>query len=193
MKNLSQESRVTSSYLLFLLLSLTLYYLHLELCTSNMVNQHNFWGGCTNLHAQCVGGFRGGKTTTTTTPKQINKLTTFTRSQIDSIDAQVFSDPTQKMVKFDPIENWVIGDDNSIRYMMPFELEDAGNDWIGVFKVSVFIVSRNLRGCFNCDCLFTSCRAPSTVWRSGWGTSTRPRAKRWAFQRAREKREKCTN
>lgn len=81
-----------------------------------------------------IGGFRGK---TTTPPKQINKLTTFTRSQIDSIDAQVFSDPTQKMVKFDPVENWVIGDDNSIKYMMPFELEDAGNDWVGVFKVSL--------------------------------------------------------
>lgn len=58
------------------------------------------------------------------------------RSQIDSIDAQVFSDPTQKMVTFHNVESWVIGDENVIKYMMPFELEDAGNDWVGVFKVS---------------------------------------------------------
>lgn len=68
--------------------------------------------------------------------KQIQKVTTYTRTQIDSIDCQVFSDPTQKMVQFDPVENWVIGDENTIRYMMPFELQDAGNDWVGVFKVS---------------------------------------------------------
>lgn len=41
------------------------------------------------------------------------------------------------MVTFLPVENWVIGDDNVIKYVMPFDLEDAGNDWVGVFKVSV--------------------------------------------------------
>lgn len=61
---------------------------------------------------------------------------TYTRSQIDSIDEQVFSDPTQKMVTFYDVEKWVIGEDNVIKYMMPFELGDAGNDWVGVFKVS---------------------------------------------------------
>lgn len=40
------------------------------------------------------------------------------------------------MVTFLPVENWVIGDDNVIKYVMPFDLEDAGNDWVGVFKVS---------------------------------------------------------
>lgn len=41
------------------------------------------------------------------------------------------------MVTFQPVENWVIGEDNLIKYMMPFELEDAGSDWVGVYKVSV--------------------------------------------------------
>lgn len=31
----------------------------------------------------------------------------------------------------------MIGEDNLIKYMMPFELEDAGSDWVGVYKVSV--------------------------------------------------------
>ena len=69
---------------------------------------------------------------------KITRLTTFSRSQRDSIDTQVFSDPTQKMVTFEDVENWVIGEDNVIRYTLPFDLEDAGNDWVGVFKVSGF-------------------------------------------------------
>lgn len=66
---------------------------------------------------------------------QINKLKSYTRTQIHSIDAQVFSDPTQKMVTIYDVERWVIGEDNIIKYMVPFDLEDAGNDWVGVFKV----------------------------------------------------------
>lgn len=39
------------------------------------------------------------------------------------------------MVTFEPIENWVIGEDYVIKYVLPFELEDAGSDWIGIYKV----------------------------------------------------------
>lgn len=59
------------------------------------------------------------------------------------------------MVTFHAVENWVIGEDNAIKYVMPFELEDAGNDWVGVFKVSVCLTLHySPRFNFKSDCLF---------------------------------------
>lgn len=52
--------------------------------------------------------------------------------------SQVFKDPTEKIVEFTRINVWHIGETNTIEYELPYGYEEAGNDWIGLFKVSYF-------------------------------------------------------
>ena len=56
---------------------------------------------------------------------------------IANLTTQVFDDPTEKMVDFAPIHIWQIGEENTIEYTLPTGYEEAENDWIGVYKVSV--------------------------------------------------------
>lgn len=48
---------------------------------------------------------------------------------------QVFSDPTEQVVVFEPINRWQLGEEFTIRYSVPFDLDGQDSDWIGIYKV----------------------------------------------------------
>lgn len=57
----------------------------------------------------------------------------------DNVTLQVFEDPTEKIVEFSTVALWLIGEDNTIEYTLPFGYEEAENDWIGVFRASILL------------------------------------------------------
>lgn len=65
------------------------------------------------------------RTTDTDSPLDINNVTV----------NQVFEDPSEKIVDFSPVPLWQIGEENVIEYTLPHGYEEAGNDWIGIYKV----------------------------------------------------------
>ncbi|XP_055688987.1 phosphatidylinositol 4,5-bisphosphate 5-phosphatase A-like isoform X1 [Lutzomyia longipalpis] len=55
-------------------------------------------------------------------------------NNFDALDGQIFSDPSEKMVEFAPIDTWTIGEEYTVKYTLPEGLDDAGSDWIGVYN-----------------------------------------------------------
>lgn len=47
---------------------------------------------------------------------------------------QVYEDPSEKSVEFASIQLWQIGEENVVEYSLPIGFEEAGSDWIGIFK-----------------------------------------------------------
>lgn len=54
----------------------------------------------------------------------------------DDIFQQVYDDPSEKSVEFSTIQIWQINEENIVEYSLPLGFEEAGSDWIGIFKVS---------------------------------------------------------
>lgn len=50
---------------------------------------------------------------------------------------QVYEDPTEKIVEFAPKQIWQIGEENIVEYSLPLGFEEAGSDWIGIYKVCI--------------------------------------------------------
>lgn len=55
-------------------------------------------------------------------------------------DWQVFEDLTETVIEFTPIPILMIGDDNIIEYCIPSGFEEAGSDWIGIYRVWTFFI-----------------------------------------------------
>ncbi|XP_059614755.1 inositol polyphosphate 5-phosphatase K isoform X1 [Phlebotomus argentipes] len=47
---------------------------------------------------------------------------------------KIFSDPSEKVVEFAPIDIWTIGREFTVKYTLPDGLDDAGSDWIGIYN-----------------------------------------------------------
>lgn len=54
---------------------------------------------------------------------------------------QVFDDPTELMVEFKTINLWIVGDENTVEYILPTGFEELEADWIGIYKVRVICCS----------------------------------------------------
>lgn len=55
---------------------------------------------------------------------------------------QVYEDPTEKIVEFKPLLTWHIGEENVIEYTLPNGFEEAGSDWVGIYKVKFAVLFR---------------------------------------------------
>lgn len=53
---------------------------------------------------------------------------------------QVFEDITETIIEFTPIPILMIGDDNIIEYCIPTGFEEAGSDWVGIYRVWIFVL-----------------------------------------------------
>lgn len=54
----------------------------------------------------------------------------------DDLFQQVYDDPSEKTVEFMPIQIWQINEENIVEYSLPLGFEEAGSDWIGIYKVN---------------------------------------------------------
>lgn len=89
---------------------------------------------------------------------------------------QVFEDPSEKIVDFSPVPLWQIGEENVIEYTLPHGYEEAGNDWIGIYKVGHESGATHRSYNSNLSNLFH--RRISAVWTILLHTNIRHEAKR---------------
>ncbi|XP_061509801.1 phosphatidylinositol 4,5-bisphosphate 5-phosphatase A isoform X1 [Anopheles gambiae] len=63
----------------------------------------------------------------------------------DLIDyGQVYEDTTERTVSFKPIELWLVGEPNTIEYVIPNGFEEGNADWIGIYRENFTSLSEYL-------------------------------------------------
>lgn len=62
---------------------------------------------------------------------------------VGALFEQVYEDPSEKTVQFTPMQIWQINEENIVEYSLPLGFEEAGSDWIGIYKVCTFIFTNH--------------------------------------------------
>ncbi|XP_050080449.1 phosphatidylinositol 4,5-bisphosphate 5-phosphatase A-like isoform X1 [Anopheles maculipalpis] len=63
----------------------------------------------------------------------------------DLIDyGQVYEDTTERTITFKPIELWLVGEPNTIEYVIPNGFEEGNADWIGIYRENFTSLSEYL-------------------------------------------------
>lgn len=64
------------------------------------------------------------------------RLSSFDDLVSDLVDGQqVYEDTTERTIMFKPIELWLVGEPNTIEYVIPAGFEEGNADWIGIYRV----------------------------------------------------------
>lgn len=64
------------------------------------------------------------------------------------IQFQVYEDPTERTVEFTPMHTWQIGEENIVEYTLPNGFDEAGSDWIGIYKVFTLFILIQMLICY---------------------------------------------
>ncbi|XP_035898206.1 inositol polyphosphate 5-phosphatase K-like isoform X3 [Anopheles stephensi] len=63
----------------------------------------------------------------------------------DLIDyGQVYEDTTERTISFKPIELWLVGEPNTIEYVIPNGFDEGNADWIGIYRENFTSLSEYL-------------------------------------------------
>ncbi|XP_053668992.1 phosphatidylinositol 4,5-bisphosphate 5-phosphatase A-like [Anopheles marshallii] len=63
----------------------------------------------------------------------------------DLVDyGQVYEDTTERTISFKPIELWLVGEPNTIEYVIPNGFEEGNADWIGIYRENFTSLSEYL-------------------------------------------------
>ncbi|XP_053680610.1 inositol polyphosphate 5-phosphatase K-like [Anopheles nili] len=59
-------------------------------------------------------------------------------------DGQVYEDTTERTISFKPIDLWLVGEPNTIEYVIPTGFEESNADWIGIYRENFTSLSEYL-------------------------------------------------
>nr|XP_029710116.1 phosphatidylinositol 4,5-bisphosphate 5-phosphatase A-like isoform X1 [Aedes albopictus]XP_029710117.1 phosphatidylinositol 4,5-bisphosphate 5-phosphatase A-like isoform X1 [Aedes albopictus] len=63
------------------------------------------------------------------------RLSSFDDLVSDLVDGQqVYEDTTERTIMFKPIELWLVGEPNTIEYVIPAGFDEGNADWIGIYR-----------------------------------------------------------
>uniref|UniRef100_A0AAG5DM21 Inositol polyphosphate-related phosphatase domain-containing protein n=1 Tax=Anopheles atroparvus TaxID=41427 RepID=A0AAG5DM21_ANOAO len=62
----------------------------------------------------------------------------------DLTDGQVYEDTTERTITFRPIDLWLVGEPNTIEYVIPTGFEASNADWIGIYRENFTSLSEYL-------------------------------------------------
>ncbi|XP_062563541.1 phosphatidylinositol 4,5-bisphosphate 5-phosphatase A-like isoform X2 [Armigeres subalbatus] len=67
--------------------------------------------------------------------ESLSRLNSFDELVSDLVDnEQVYEDTTERTIMFKPIELWLVGEQNTIEYVIPAGFEESNADWIGIYR-----------------------------------------------------------